>query len=210
MEEQFDFYIEEIREFIDEEIWFEASEKLDSIFYKRNKSIYHYENIKKIIDNINLLSEEKNENNNDFEAIYYEMESFLITVRSSVDILMHFINAALQLDIKNKDVYLATIYQNHRLPNRVKNVLHQFSHNRDNEIWEFIYLTRNEIIHSISLKEKFPVEINNFDLDTIVAKIEIKNKEKNLVNFFMSCLKFIDRFISKILESVLYTLKNTN
>lgn len=184
----------------------ELSDFFETIEFKHNKSVYHLDNIKeKILKSTNF--DQENYYENTYFTLYYELESFLIAIRSAVDIIMHAINKTLKLNIPKNDTNIGTVYRHPGVSVRVTNVLHKYSHNRSNQLWNFIYQARNEIIHEKSVNQTLPVTIDFFQTPEVTAFMEVNNERKNLTNFLEACLTFIQRFIIHLFEALSVSLE---
>lgn len=196
-----------LMENLEPEKWEMLSEIIETVEFKYNKSNYHLNNIKeKILKSNNF--EQDNYYEEIYSGIYYEMESFLIAIRSSVDVLLHFINEGLELGIESRDIILSNVYRNPKTTQRVRNVLHKHTHNRNSIIWNFIYQARNEIVHEKSVVQITPVTVNFFDENNIQAFIDVNGQPRNLMMFYQSCLHFLSRFIVELTEAISYFHKN--
>src|SRR5690625_3316561 len=70
-----------------------------NIAFKLEKNLYYYTNILNNIKNI--------QNTNDFKSmlpIYFDIETLLISLRSSIDVILHLINDVMELGIESYDV----------------------------------------------------------------------------------------------------------
>lgn len=201
-----EFLSEKFIPYFEGESWEKLSELLETIEFKHNKSIYHLDNIKeKILKSTNF--EQENYYENIYFTLYYELESFLIAVRSTVDIIMHVINKSLGLGLETFETNLGTVYRHPKLTVRVKNALHKYSHNRNNLIWEFIYQNRNEVVHEKSVNQTLPVSIDFFQGPEVQAFMEVNGEQKNLENFLAACVNFIQRFIIHLFEALSVSLE---
>lgn len=183
------------------ESWEKIAEYFDSLEFKYEKSIYHFDKIK------SKINESEDFGQFDYyekilNPIYFELESFLISIRSSVDIVMHIINTSLDLRLSNDNVYIGSIYKSSDLPKTIKNVLHKYTHNRDKQIWNFIYSFRNQVVHEKSINQSLPLSLDFFHGPKPLAYFEFNGKQNNVVTFLESSIGFIERFITNLFEAI--------
>lgn len=204
-----DNYLEKIfYHFEDEEVT-NLETIFESLEFKYNKTLYHLENMKKQEKEASDI-EMDNYYENVYYPLYYELESFLISIRSTVDICMHLINESFSLKIDNLNVHLNSIYKHNKLPKPTKNILKKYTHNRDNLTWNFIYTYRNELVHEKSVNQSLPIDINLFHTEKPTAYFELEGQQRNLITFCSNCLFLLDRFIMHLLEAINISLELKN
>ncbi len=182
----------------------EEQEKILQLFqnlvFKLEKNLYH-------LNNINL-SIEKASGKNDFFTlmpIYFELESFLVSTRSSVDMLMHILNYCLDYDIDNYQVSVSSVYHSGRLSKPLKDIFDRYTTPYNNPTWSFIYLFRNEVVHEKSVFQALPIYFKEI-LDNYFLYAKIGNSEKEITDYLKVCLRFLDTFIERVLSVLLVTL----
>lgn len=198
-------YHAEIEEFFDESKHSELYDVFTALDFKLNKNKYHFENISRIITDSNILDKE------DYYSeihlpIYYEMESFLVSIRSSVDILLHLVNFSFNLSIPTNEVNLYNVYRHKALPKNVKNILDRYTRPYNNPTWNFIYTSRNEIVHEKSVNQILPIEVDLFGFDKPTVFFEWENAPREMLSFYSQCLRFLETFVSQFLLSVKISL----
>lgn len=178
---------------IDEE---HLSDILTTIEFRLNKNHYHYENI------VNLC----NENNiyENIEKIYYESENFIISMRSLLDHLLELTNFVYKLNLHELDITIKNITKKMKNNNALKNVFYAYA-SRNNKFWQFVYSTRNEIVHNVCIKTKFPISIADiYKNDSLLKKVYFENNgtKEDLLFYYKECLNLMDSFADKLLYVV--------
>lgn len=196
-------YAQTILDKVEEENYDNILSILNSFEFKMKRNEYHFNNIKKVVRNKEILEIE------DFYTsinlpIYFEMESFLVSIRSSVDILMHLINSLYELNLY--DVYINNVFKHGSLPQEIKNVLRKYTRTFDNDIWNFIYTSRNNIVHEKSIPQILPINIDPFQLEHINVFLNLDGVDKEIISFFNQCIKFLQNFSQQLFENILITL----
>ena len=170
-----------------------------SLLFKCKKTHYHFAKITNIATRAANL-----ENENYFDdihrAAYFELENFLITIRSAVDILMHINNESLSLGLK--DVYLHHVYKQKKLPHQIKNIFNRFTRHYDNPIWNFIYTYRNEVIHAKSIDQFMTINIDVFAAEKPLLFLLWESEEREAMSFLKACIHFLESFISENLQAI--------
>lgn len=173
----------------------------ENLFFKLEKTLYHYNNIN---TSINISSKK-----NDLLTLmptYFELENFLITIRSSIDMFLHLLNAVLDLKIDNYKVSLGSIYKHPGLPTALKNNFNRYTTNHDNPIWYFIYNFRNEVVHEKSIFQSLKIEYKDI-LDHRFLYISYENNNKEALDHLKVCVGFLDTFIDKSFQALISYLK---
>lgn len=177
-----------------EDIMNEIGEKIDILVFKYNKLEYLEENIKQRIEKM------REEGGTGHEKILYDFESYLITSRTIIDILMHCINICLKLNIEHRDVTLGSIYHHPDLDEKVRNILRKFSHNRNSIIWDFIYTNRNKIIHQTSIDKLIPYDVNFISENEVNFYIYWKDERYKLEVIINQSNRFLKNFTYNLIE----------
>lgn len=194
-------YYNRICDFFEEEEQNALHELFDSIEFKLNRTNYHLNNINSIMNQAGDL--ERLDYYKDIHMpIYYELEGLLVSLRSSVDMLLHLINFCYKMNLKNIEVTLYNIYSNRKLTKNTKNIFDRYTRPYNNPTWNFIYTFRNEIVHEKSINQVLPIKIDLFTLDTPLAFFVVENKEKEILTFLDQCMRFLDTFSSLIFQSI--------
>jgi hypothetical protein len=199
-------YYDAISEHYDEQKQQQLFNIFDALQFKLKRNTYHFSNINKILGNATNL--ENNDYYNDiYMPIYYEIEGFLVSIRSSVDMLLHLANYTFQFNIPNHEVTLASIYHHNHLPKMVKNIFDRYTRPYRNPTWNFIYTFRNEIVHEKSVPQVLPINIDPFVTDQPSIYFSMDNSDKELISFFSNCLRFLETFTVQLLSSIEVSLK---
>ena len=171
-----------------------------NLVFKLEKNLYHYNNINRILEN-------STKKDNFFEKmpIYFEMESLFVSFRSTIDMLMHVLNYILDLKIANKDVSLFFFFLSN-IPENFKNISKSYVSKFNNPIWEFIYSFRNDIVHERSIFQVLPIRFKEIGEYHYIYCI-FQDKEKDLMDLFKECFKFLDQYISRNLNMLEITIK---
>lgn len=200
-----DDYYSQIEEYFDEAKHSELYDRFTALDFKLNKNNYHFENIKKIIGKSDILDTE--DYYSDIHLpIYYEVESFLVSLRSSVDILLHLVTFSFDLRIPTNEVNLYTVYNHKKLPKNVKNIFERYTRPFNNATWNFIYTSRNEVVHEKSVNQILPIEVDLFGYEKPTVFFEWENAQRELLSFFSQCLRFLETFVSQFLQSIKISL----
>ncbi|MCK2000638.1 hypothetical protein MZM54_04455 [[Brevibacterium] frigoritolerans] len=177
-------------------------ELFQNLVFKLEKNLYH-------LNNINF-SIEKASGKNDFFTlmpIYFELESFLVSSRSTVDMLMHILNYCLKYEIDNKQVSVSSLFHSGLLSKPIKDIFSRYTSPYDNPTWQFIYLLRNEIVHEKSIFQVLPIQFKPM-LEHQFLYARINNQEKEITDHLKVCLRFLDTFIDRVLSILEVSLKN--
>lgn len=209
MELELDYITDKLMSYYEPNQWSSISDFFETLEFKYHKSAYHMEKIQEKIEqstNFEMGDYYKNV----YSPLYYELESFLVSIRSSIDIIMHLLNKTLGLNLSNYEVSLSNVYHSRTLSRDVKNVLHRYTHNRGNDTWNFIYKNRNQIVHEKSINQSFPLVIDVFQQEQPNAYIEVDGQQRNVVTFLKKAMQFLGRFIVHLFESVALTIEKKN
>ena len=198
-------YHSEIEEFFDESKHSDLYDIFTALDFKLNKNRYHFNNINRIIDEADVLATEDFYNTIHL-PIYYEVESFLVSLRSSVDILLHLVNFTFDLKLITNEVTLYQVFHHKKLPKNVKNIFERYTRPYNNPMWNFIYTSRNEIVHEKSVNQILPITIDLFGYEKPTVFFEWENAEREILVFFDQCLRFLERFVLQFLQSIKISL----
>lgn len=193
-------------ELFDEEKQEKLNDIFDSIFFKLNKNVYHYNRIQEIMESISI---KKIDNFYDeiHLPIYYEMESFLVSLRSSVDMLLQLINFSYDLGLKDFDLKLSGLYNHKKLPIQAKNIFQRFTRLHNNKTWNFISFARNEIVHESSVNQVLPITIDMFS-EIPSLFMDWDNIPVDMLIFFKQCIRFLENFHSEMFTAIKISMKN--
>lgn len=194
-------YYESIAEGFHEEKQVELHDIFEAAQFKLNRNRYHFQNIKNIIEkssNVETLDYYEDI----YLPLYYEMESILVSLRSSVDMFLHLINNVFDFGLVQNDVNLYNIYHHKQLPQYVKNIFNRFTRPYNNPVWNFIYSARNDIVHEKSVNQVIPVNIDLFSSETPIVLLTWDGQEKEMISFFNQALKLLDNFGSELIQAV--------
>ncbi|MGN5651085.1 hypothetical protein [Bacillus sp. Brlt_9] len=165
-----------------------------NLVFKLEKNLYH-------LNNINLFIE-KASGKNEFLTlmpIYFELESFLVSTRSSVDMLMHILNYCLNYEIESTQVSVSSVYRCKKLSKPLKEIFARYTTPYNNPTWSFIYLFRNEVVHEKSIFQVMPLQFKPV-LDHTFLYAKIDNRDKEITDHLKVCLRFLDKFIERVLS----------
>lgn len=197
-------YHSEIEEFFDESKHSELYDIFTALDFKLNKNKYHLKNIHRIIDEADV---EKDDFYGEIHLpIYYEVESFLVSLRSSVDILLHLVNFVFDMKLNTNDVTLYQVFHHKKLPKNVKNIFERYTRPYNNPTWNFIYTSRNEIVHEKSVNQILPITVDLFGYEKPTVFFEWENAPREMLVFFNQCLRFLETFVLQFLQSIKISL----
>jgi len=197
---------DKLSEYYSDKEWDALVELLNSLEFKYNKTSYHLDNIKQKLEK-SITFNMDNYYEEVCNPLYYETESFVIAMRSTVDIIMHIINITMRLNIESSKVNLSTVYRHPNTTKMIKNILHRYTHNRDSALWNFFYQFRNEIVHEKSINQTLPIIINFFQVPQPLAYFEINGQKQNVVTYLETALNFLRRFVIHLFEQIEITIE---
>lgn len=198
-------HLHPILEDFDDEEQIALKELFESIQFKLNRNSYHMNNIKRVI------SESKNVDSDDYYhkvhyPIYYEMESLLVSLRSSVDVLLHLLNFCFDFRLTSNEITLTNIYHHDRLPKNVKNIFDRYTRPYKNPTWRFIYTFRNETVHERSINQVLPIRIDLFTSEEPIVIFKLDEQDKEILAFFNQCQRFLDNFSTQLFNAIKISL----
>jgi hypothetical protein len=197
----FRYQTEILKKFPEQEEQQKILELFQNLVFKLEKNLYH-------LNNINF-SIEKASGKNDFLAlmpIYFELESFLVSTRSSVDMLMHLLNYVLKYQIESNQVSVSSVFRCNRLSKPLKDIFSRYTSPYNNPTWSFIYLFRNEVVHEKSIFQALPIYFKPV-LENYFLYAKIGKSEKEITDYLKVCLRFLDTFVDRILSMMVVSLK---
>lgn len=199
-------YYEDFADFFDDEQQAELQDFFDSIQFKLNRTKYHFNQIKHVIRH---AGDPENDNYYDevHLPIYYEMEGFLVSLRSTIDILLHLINFTFQLGLSGYDVQLHNVYRHRKLPKALKNIFDRYTRPYNNPVWTFIYTFRNETVHEKSIHQVLPIHVDMFTEgnEPLVFFIH-EDAEREIKSFFNNCIRFLETFNTQMFQAMKISL----
>lgn len=195
------YQTEILKHFQSQEDQVKVLELFQNLVFKLEKNLYH-------LNNINFSIEKASGKNEFFSLmpIYFELESFLVSTRSSVDMLMHIINYCLGYNIDNKQVSVSSLFHSGLLSKPLKDIFSRYTTPYDNPTWSFIYLFRNEVVHEKSIFQALPIFFKPV-LDHQFLYAKIGNYEREVTDYLKVCLRFLDTFTDRILSVLEVSLK---
>ncbi|WP_456364415.1 hypothetical protein [Priestia aryabhattai] len=195
------YQTEILKHFQSQEDQVKVLELFQNLVFKLEKNLYH-------LNNINFSIEKASGKNEFFSLmpIYFELESFLVSTRSSVDMLMHIINYCLGYNIDNKQVSVSSLFHSGLLSKPLKDIFSRYTTPYDNPTWSFIYLFRNEVVHEKSIFQALPIFFK-LVLDHQFLYAKIGNYEREVTDYLKVCLRFLDTFTDRILSVLEVSLK---
>lgn len=195
----------EIEEYFDETKHTNLHNIFSSLEFKLNKNQYHFDNIKNTIGNADVL-DKPDYYETVHLSIYYEMESFLVSLRSSVDVLLHLVNFSFDLEVSTNDVNLYNVFHHKKLPRSVKHIFERYTKPYNNPTWTFIYTSRNEIVHEKSVNLVLPIDIRLFGFEKPTVFFEWEENQREMLVFFNQCVRFLETFVTQCLQAIRISL----
>lgn len=195
----------DLSDFYDDEKQEKFHDIFDSLSFKLNKNVYHYNNIVRIVSDSKGL-EQDNFYQSVHIPIYYEIESLLVSLRSSVDMILHLVNFTFDLALEGNNVTLGNVFRHKSLPKPLKNIFQRYTRPYDNPTWTFIYSSRNEIVHEKSVNQVLPISIDMFTSDEMLVFFQWEGHEKEMMTFFNQCLRFLETFSSQTFQAIKISL----
>lgn len=197
-------HLNHILEKIEEDKYDSVLTIIESIDFKMARNEYHFSNIQRIVTETNALETD------DFSQsitmpLYFEMESLLISMRSTVDMLMHLLNGVYGLGLV-KDVYINNVFKHPRLPSEIKNVLRKYTRTFDNPTWSFIYTSRNDIVHEKSIPQVLPIYVDLFHSEQFNVFFKWEGVDREIQSFLNQCNGFLKNFSRQLYENILLSL----
>lgn len=196
------YYRENITSYYENEEYKIIDGLFKNIAFKLEKNLYYYGSI---IDNV-----EKSSDTEDFLEmlpIYFDLETLFISLRSSVDVILHLINKILDLGLESRDVTVNTLYHSLDRNSSLRNIFNKYTRKRNNNTWNFLYYFRNDIVH-----EKSVYEIMSFEFMLVDGKnrllISYREKEEDFNSLFKRCFSLIDGLLEEVLQFLLSRVKS--
>lgn len=159
---------------------------LTTLEFRLNKNHYLFKNI---------CTLSKNKSTIDDDVIYYESENLIINIRSTVDILLQLINTVYKMELSGLNINVKNIVRHKKMTNALKDIFLLHTHPK-NQFWNFIYTTRNEIVHEVCIKTQLPILLDEDYRDgEVIYKTVFVNKhgdKEDLLVFYKQCVKLID------------------
>lgn len=173
-----------------------------NVAFKLEKNLYYYQSI---LENVELSSD--SEDFLQMLPIYFDLETLFISLRSSVDVILHLINNILDLDLDPKTVTVNTLYHSLDRKSSLRSIFNKYTRKRNNNVWNFIYYFRNDIVH-----EKSVYDIMSFNfLSTGEGKrlmINYRGSEEDFNSLFKRCFSLVDGLLEEVLQLLLSTVKS--
>ena len=184
----------------DEKKQAELSNLLRNLVFKLEKNIYHYNNIKKTMENTNSFDSFFSK-----LPLYFEIESIFVSMRSTIDMFLHLINFCFDLDIPKKSIHIQEILSSN-IPQSTKNILSKYTDRRNNKAWSFVYSMRNEIVHENSIIERTQLYVENFEGNNVLF-MTYREKDRNFLTLCRECFKLLDRLTQRTMADIERNLK---
>ena len=167
-----------------------------NIAFKLEKNLYYYTNILDNIDNIH--------NTDDFRSmlpIYFDIETLLISLRSSIDVVLHLINDVMELGIESNDVHIGSIRRRLKRGSRMFNVLNRYTGRGSGDSWQFLYYFRNDIVHERSIYELMDFYLIGEEGNERLY-VDFRNKRDDFIQLFRNCFRIVDGFSSSVFKAL--------
>lgn len=169
---------------------------ITTLEFRLSKNHYHYQNILRYFRENPELNQEK---------IYFESENLIINIRSTLDNLLQLINVLYKMNFQTININVKNIIRHKNCTNAIKDVFLYHTHPK-NQFWNFIYTTRNEIVHEICIKSFLPMMIDDiYEGDDISKKLFFINKngdKEDLLFFYTQCISLMDDLCDKTLHAI--------
>src|SRR5690625_123077 len=173
-----------------------------NIAFKLEKNLYYYTNILNNIKNI--------QNTNDFKSmlpIYFDIETLLISLRSSIDVILHLINDVMELGIESYDVHIGSIRRRLKRGSRMFNILDRYIGRRSGNSWQFLYYLRNDIVHENSIYELMDFYLIG-EGGSERLYVDFRNKRDDFIQLFKNCFRVVDGFSSSVFKALIAFSEN--
>ena len=171
---------------------------LTTLEFRLNKNHYLYGNIAKLSKECSSVEQ---------DIIYYEVENLIINIRSTLDNLLQLINVLYKMRLSGVDISVKNIIKHKKMTAALKDIFILHTHPK-NQFWNFIYTTRNEVVHEICIKTQLPIMFDeSYKNGKVLHNAVFINKagdKEDLLFFYKQCVKLMD----ELCESVLYVLSN--
>src|SRR5690625_1990238 len=167
-----------------------------NIAFKLEKNLYYYTNILDNIDNIH--------NTDDFRSmlpIYFDIETLLISLRSSIDVVLHLINDVMDLGFESNDVHIGSIRRRLKRGSRMFNVLNRYTGRGSGDSWQFLYYFRNDIVHERSIYELMDFYLIGEEGNERLY-VDFRNKRDDFIQLFRNCFRIVDGFSSSVFKAL--------
>ena len=169
---------------------------LTTLEFRLKKNNYLYNNI---------LKYSKDGDFEDLDCIYFEAENIIINIRSTLDNLLQLINLVYRLNLNGLDLNIKNVVKRKECSNAVKDIFLLHTHPK-NQVWNFIYTTRNEIIHEVCIKTKLPIlhdeEYINGEIKNKIIFINKLGNKEDLLYFYKQCIKLINELCDECLYAI--------
>lgn len=167
---------------------------LTTLEFRLKKNHYNFNNIIQYIKSDCV-------NNQDF--IYFEAENLIINIRSTVDNLLQLINEVYKLNLSGINVNVKNVVKHKKCTNALKDVFLLHTHPK-NQFWNFIYTTRNEIVHEVCIKTQLPVLFDEIYQDGQVSYkamfLDKYGNKEDMLFFYKQCIRLIDELCDEALH----------
>lgn len=171
----------------------------DNILFKLNRNVYHYNRIHHYVHSVEFHLPDDLYHDITL-PIYYEMESLLVSLRSSVDMLLSLVNFSLSLDVQG-DLTIGSIYHHPRLPKVVKNVFQRYTRPHSNPTWEFILTVRNEVVHERGVHQMLPLTLDYFQQPPTLF-MEYNAENVDTLRVLKDSIRFLENFHNDMCSAI--------
>lgn len=143
----------------------------------------------------------------DTRTLYRRVEFLLISLRATVEVLLHLVVLVQDLPIPPDQVSLGRLLACRELGDDVRRILRHYTR-RDHFWWRFIADTRNEVAHQTTIVETYPIvteEDHTVDPPRLHLRFQMPSGERpDLVPHYRQCV----RHIQELAEAVVRSLAN--
>ena len=174
---------------------------LTTLDFRSSKTRYHFNKVR------DMLKTNKPLTDKEIDILYYELENLIINIRSTVDNVLQLINELYKFGLSGISLNTKNVLKNPKCTNALKDIFFTHTHPK-NHFWNFIYTSRNELVHEICIKSHFPIiQDENYQEGIVKYTTYFINKngdKENILFFYSECVKLIEQFT----EGCLYVLSN--
>lgn len=199
--ENLNLFYDQIEDYLPDYQRNDVYDLLGIIDFKLSKNKYHLESMKKILK-IDIENQDVDMYDVVINPLYFEFESLLVSLRSTVDILLKMPNYLFDLRLENMNLTLANVYKHYNLPKELKNIFDRFTRPYNNPNWNFIYTSRNEIVHSTSIDNVLPIDLEIQESGSPFAFFEFEGIPREIITFLSNSIRFLDNFSNELLVAI--------
>lgn len=137
--------------------------------------------------------------------LYRRVEYLLISLRATVDVLLHLIVLVQNLRIPPGEVTLGRVLSDSALGADIRRILRHYTR-REHGWWRFIADTRNEVTHQTTIMETYPIQVeedHTLDPPVLSLRFQMPSGERpDLIAHYRRCVSHIQELAEAILHSL--------